>query len=427
MMEPSALVEEAREALGADRVAAGAAADAVAGVVPRLVGRPRDADDVCRLLAWADARRLAVVPTGGTTKVGWGSPPRIIDVALSTRRLTAVIEHRHEDLTATVQAGATLEAVNDALGARGQWLPCDPSWPDLATIGGVLATNDSGPRRHRHGAPRDLLIGITFVTPDGTLARAGGRVVKNVAGYDIGKLLVGSHGSLAVIVDATFKLQPRSPDSRTVEVGGVSAEALTGLARAVSSSEMVPSAVEITWPPARALVRFESVEPAVVRQAESAYAIARGLGATARILDAGEEAACWREHATRPWSGDAAVVGLGLPASQVGGELDWLGRVAEARGVAVAVAGRLAMGSLRVSLAGSSGAQVAILRDLRDRRLERGGHVLVLRASDDLRRAVDPWGPLGDAAPIMRAVKARFDPNGVLSPGRWPGAEEAHG
>ena len=154
---------------------------------------------------------------GAGTKTGWGAEPEA-DIVLSTAKLNAVLAHRHGDLTATVQAGASLAGVNRALADRGQWIPLDPPWADRATIGGLIATNDSGPRRHRYGAPRDLIIGIDFVRADGVAAKAGGIVVKNVAGYDIARLLTGSFGSLAVIVGATFKLFPLPPASRTVVI-----------------------------------------------------------------------------------------------------------------------------------------------------------------------------------------------------------------
>ncbi len=420
MHEPQQLLLEVADVVGAEMVEPGSPSNAVGDVIPGVVVTPPDIDAVCRLLAWADRRRVAVTPLGGGTKVGWGGVPPVVDVALSTRRLDAVIEHRHADLTATVQAGVTLDAVNRDLATHGQWIALDPCGSDRATIGGILATNDSGPSRHHHGAPRDLLLGVTFVTGDGTLAHAGGRVVKNVAGYDIGKLLVGSHGSLGVIVEATFKLLPRPEASRTVEVTTSSPHALTRCALQVASSQLVATAIEVVWPPPRALVRFESVERAVIEQAHAACEIARSHEAAARVLDADEEASCWREHASLPWAGDAAVVALGIAGSHVGRELEWLGDAATQSGLQVTVVGRLALGSLRVALRGPLDAQVSTVELLRARRRDTGGHVVLLRGSGELRRRVDPWGPLGDVARIMPAIKRRFDPNGVLNAGRWP-------
>ena len=170
------------------------------------------------MLEWASREKLCVIVRGSGTKLGWGPAPRQIDILMSTVRLNAVVAHRHGDLTATIQAGAKLGDVNRALAQHRQWIPLDPPSADRATIGGLVATNDSGPRRHRYGAPRDLIIGVEFARADGRLAKGGGIVVKNVAGYDLPRLLTGSFGSLGVIVTATFKLYPLTAASRTLIV-----------------------------------------------------------------------------------------------------------------------------------------------------------------------------------------------------------------
>ena len=164
------------------------------------------------------ANSTACSCAGRARSSGWGAAPRQIDILISTARLNAVVAHRHGDLTATIQAGARLGDVNRALAQHRQWIPLDPPSADSATIGGIVATNDSGPRRHRYGAPRDLIIGVEFARADGRLAKGGGIVVKNVAGYDLPRLLTGSFGSLGVIVTATFKLYPLTAASRTLIV-----------------------------------------------------------------------------------------------------------------------------------------------------------------------------------------------------------------
>ena len=200
------LLQTAVTLVGSAGVRVGEPADAIEGVVPGIVVEPASVDAVGGLLAWASREKLSVLARGSGTKLGWGPAPRTIDVLLSTAKLNAVVAHRHGDLTATIQAGATLGDVNRTLARHRQWIPLDPPSADRATIGGLVATNDSGPRRHRYGAPRDLIIGIEFVRADGLLAKGGGIVVKNVAGYDLPRLLTGSFGSLGVIVTATFKL-----------------------------------------------------------------------------------------------------------------------------------------------------------------------------------------------------------------------------
>ena len=164
---------------------------------------------------------------------------------LDMRRLNRVLAHAHGDLTATVEAGATLRDVNDALSRLGQWLPLDPPFADEATIGGILATNDSGPLRHRYGTPRDLIIGVQLATTDGVLSKAGGKVVKNVAGYDLSKLVAGSFGSLAAIVSATFKLSPMPEASKTMRVAVADDAALAQAVRTVMASQLEPIAFDV--------------------------------------------------------------------------------------------------------------------------------------------------------------------------------------
>src|SRR6185503_16635691 len=165
---------------------------------PAVVLEPADVQILGEMLRWANQERLSVVVRGAGTKLGWGNPPVRVDAVLSTLKLRAPVEHTAGDLTASLPAGATLADVNTLLAREGQRLAVDPRLRDRATIGGILATNDSGPWRYRHGTPRDLVIGVEMTLADGRSAKAGGRVVKNVAGYDLSRLLSGSFGSLAV-------------------------------------------------------------------------------------------------------------------------------------------------------------------------------------------------------------------------------------
>ena len=243
------LLVQAQSRLGQVSVRQSTDADSIDGVRSQVVAEPATGDEVAAVLGWASAEQLTVSVRGGGTKLDWGGVSNLVDLIVSTARLNRVIKHRHGDLTATVDAGTTLGTLNATLAAHGQWLPLDPPWSEQATIGGILATNDSGSRRHRHGTPRDLIIGITIVRPDGELAKAGGIVVKNVAGYDLSRLMTGAFGSLGVIVDATFKLAPVAPASRTVIVETDAVETLASVMADVQASTLTPSAVEVSCPP----------------------------------------------------------------------------------------------------------------------------------------------------------------------------------
>jgi glycolate oxidase FAD binding subunit len=334
---------------------------------------------------------------------------------LSTTRLASIVDHCAGDLTATVGAGMTLEAVNAALSRAGQWLPLDPPWADRATIGGIIAANDSGPRRHRHGTPRDLIIGVEFVRADGTVAKAGGKVVKNVAGYDLARMLCGSFGSLVVVTSATFKLSPFAAVSRTVVASVRDAAACAELATAIASAPLTPTALEIESPPHRVLVRFETTERAADAQADAAGALCRSAGAEATIVSGSEErdlwsgyeSAVWREHA------DSLIVKVSVLPSDVRELLD--------QGAAASVTGRATLGVLYLRWHGAETAGATWLEQLRSRIARRGGTAVVAAASRAFSGTIDPWGPIAAPRSLVAAVKSRFDPHNILNPGRGPG------
>src|SRR5256884_6112651 len=194
--------------VGNEYVRAATAADAVARAQPKLVIEPGTERELAEILRLSNEAGLAVIPRGGGTKLGWGNSPARADLILSTVRMTEIIEHAWADLTVTVEAGCTIQRLQETLAQHGQRLALDPLWPEKATVGGVLSTNDSGALRLRFGALRDLIIGATIALPDGTLASSGGKVVKNVAGYDLPKLVTGALGTLGVITRAVFRLHP---------------------------------------------------------------------------------------------------------------------------------------------------------------------------------------------------------------------------
>ena len=422
-MEPSgtaALLDQLVARSGGGEARVGTDADAIDGVRPLLVASPASGTAAAETLAWAVGEGLAVHVAGGGTKQAWGAPPASIGLLLTTARLGRVLEHRHGDLTATVEAGATLASVNMELAARGQRLPWDPPWPEQATIGGIVATNDSGPRRHDYGAPRAAIIGVSMARVDGQVAKAGGIVVKNVAGYDLSRLLTGSFGCLGVILTATFKLAPTPSASRTVEVTCGSLEAAAPVAAALANAPLTPTAIEVTSAPPRLLIRFESVETSVVQQAEEACAIVGGEGGAAAVLDGAAEAEAWRAHAAH-WDGDATLVKLTTVPAELFPTIARVRARAAGAGVEVSVAGRAALGVADLKLEGMEAAQASLIAHVREQLAPDRGAAVIRRASASLRRAVDPWGPIGDSRTVMQAIKHQFDPAGLLNSGRGPG------
>ena len=405
------------------------ASDAIDGVQPRFVVEPESPEALAAVLAWSAKERMSVVLRGSGTKLGWGRRPDAVDLVVSTRRLNRVLTHQHGDLTATIEAGAVLRGANVELARHRQWLPLDASFAH-ATIGGTLATNDSGPLRHRHGAPRDLLIGIHLATSDGRLVKAGGNVVKNVAGYDLGKLMSGSFGSLAAIVSATFKLAPLPASSSTLVVAFHEAGAMARAAAAIGSSQLDPAAFDLhVVADAGLKPRASAVRPAyrlLIQFAATQAAVDAQIAAARRLVAADDmetmsdtaEAELWQGHRQRIWAAPGTVLRFSwLPASLPG----VLALVADVGrlGAAVELVGRAGVGAGFVRVDGDSQVQIVAIEHLRARP-DLVGHVVVLRADAAVKQKVDVWGPSGDLAPLLRAIKQAFDPAGLLNAGRGP-------
>src|SRR6266571_4718676 len=254
---------------GRDHVRDAGPMDAIAGVPARYVAEPASTQEAAAVLRAAAAQDLAVVVRGAGTRQDWAVPPRRLDLILETRRLTGVVEHAAGDLIVVVRAGTPMAELQDKLAPAGQQLALDAG----GTVGGTVAANASGPRRMLYGTARDLLIGVTVVRADGVVAKAGGKVVKNVAGYDLGKLFAGSQGTLGVITEAAFRLHPRPAAVAwvTAEFGPAErAGAVTAVA-AAAGSPLVPSAVELDWPggsqrPLRVGVLLEGTGPGVAER-----------------------------------------------------------------------------------------------------------------------------------------------------------------
>ena len=400
--------------------------------------QPTNAGEVAAAMRRASDARQSIVIRGAGTKSGWGRPGGRVDAVLDMGRMNRILMHEHGDMTATIEAGATLRDVNQTLAAHRQTLPLDPPFADRATIGGLLATNDSGPLRHRYGTPRDLVIGIQLATTDGVLSKAGGVVVKNVAGYDLSKLVTGSFGSLAAIVSATFKLAPLPTASKTMKVSVRDASALGEIVRTMMSSQLEPMAFEIETgtqgslsTQSKLLIRFASLPTVVDAQITQAAAALKPFATAIDVVDGDAERAVWDAHATRLWDAPGAIVRASwLPANIANGltELANLktcatspsGRATPARlkSCATSVIGRAAIGAGLVRIDGDTASQARVIEQLRASTVF--GNIVVVRGSEALKGLVDVWGTHGDRQPLFDALKRAFDPNGVLNAGRGP-------
>jgi glycolate oxidase FAD binding subunit len=403
-------------------------ADAIDAVQPGIVVEPATAEAVAAVLAWARAEKRSVVIRGGGTKLDWGRPPRAIDVLLSTRGLNRIVRHEPGDLTVTAEAGVTVTALNQALGQHRQRLPIDVR-SDAATIGGAVATNESGPLRHKYGPPGDQLIGIAFATTDGRLAKAGGNVVKNVAGYDLGKLLSGSFGTFAAIVSATFKLAPMPPDACTLLLEFPSGERVSGAAAAIAASQVEPLALEVSAQLGRSqgmaprfglLARFAGMKTANTDQIAMAGQLAAPFGPAHTETVANEaDADLWRTYGNSLWSSDGAIIKLSwLPASlpRVLGALETLAASGDG---AVDFEARAAAGVGAVVIGGTVARQTAAIAQLRTLP-DVLPHVTLIRGDAALRGSVDVWQIPAASQPLLRSLKQTFDPAGILNASRGP-------
>jgi len=387
-------------------------------VHPQTVIEPGDEQELAAVLKLADAEGVAVIPRGGGTKLGWGNAPKRADVILSTSRLNRVVEHAWADLTVTVEAGCTVQYLQDTLARHGQRLALDPLWPDRATIGGVLATNDSGALRLRFGGLRDLIIGVTLALPDGTLAKSGGKVVKNVAGYDLPKLVTGAMGTLGVITRAVFRLHPLPKESRTVSTV---ARDFTGAQRvilAIQDSQLAHSALQLRYDDGASPqvdVLFEAtqsglsaqvdqlktlVSPVPLQESSSTVWKARNqLHENARIADC---------------SSITAKISI-LP-SQIGETLAAFAAAGAGHVRHSAVIQATGIGWLFME--GAPADMASALPDFCRKLFSDKGTLIYTDFHKSLPH-FQAWSGPAFAFPLMHAIKRQFDPKSTLNPGRF--------
>jgi glycolate oxidase FAD binding subunit len=445
-----------RDLLGSDSVESRAAVRAftVDGVAPQCVLFPATIDDLARCTATADAAGLAVIPVGNCTQLGVGRVPRQYDVALSTRRLRRILAHEAADMTVTVEAGLTVAELNTVLAAAGQRLPLDPPHPEHTTIGALIACDASGPLRLSQGKVRDLLIGITVVLADGTVINGGGRVVKNVAGYDLMKLFTGSFGTLGIIATATFKVRP-CPDNEAAFV--IPAANTAGAVRAaldVLGAPLEPLSVEALNCTAAAAVGTGTERAAVVigcgGAAEEVDVQHARLQAqfgveTVRVCAGAEQRRLSAAIRDLP-SGVAALPGpdgtqLPEPPSPTRGPMfhgctisvlpstlaDLLPRVEDRAaqcGLEIAALSHVGSGVVVVRTNAGPGGDVAFppfAEWLRPTVRAADGWVVFDQLPVSLKDRIDPWGADIPALQLMRSIKQTLDPRNRLSPGRFVG------
>jgi glycolate oxidase FAD binding subunit len=414
-------IEEFKNIVGADNVREATPQDAVEGVEPSFVVEPGSVEETSELMKLASREGLVVSPRGGGTKMHLGDPPASLDLIVSTARMNEVIEHVPGDQVVRVQAGLRLRDLQEQLSGSDQMLAIDP--PGMAgTVGGLVAANASGPRRYRYGTIRDLIIGVTVVLYDGTVAKAGSKVVKNVAGYDLSKLFTGSLGTLGIIATANFRLHPIPEASRTVAVEVESPERAAGAAQAVMRSQVEPTAVELHYgEDARLLtVLLESIPAGVEEKVETASFLLDPFGEVRALSD--EETDHLGPLTPPAASDDGAVIKIAAPPADLADVLGSVLGAAERRGLAhPRITGYAASGVTLVGFSGEEDAGAHFVEELREIWVRRGGSVTLQKAPPALKSRVGTWDNGGDYLGLIRRVKEKFDPRGGMNPGRFVG------
>jgi FAD/FMN-containing dehydrogenase len=407
------------------------------GSSPGTTGRPlevapQSSEAAAQVVQLAAKENLAVVPVGAATWIDAGNPLAHADLIINTRRMTRLIRHEPADLVATAESGLTLSAFQTQLASAGQWLPIDPPDDGRATLGGVVATGLGGPHTCGFGSPRSFVIGMRVLLADGRSIKAGGNVVKNVAGYDLCKLFTGSYGTLGLITELTFKLRPLPAESRTVVARG----SLTSLLSAGRKAfiQLAPVAIELisrrlakdlqltTSTDCALMMRFVGSARSVVTQTAQALKLLRDGGNQCATFD--EDAQPWAKLSALPLQSDDELKWrVALRPTDLAAFLGEMGELEEDEGSHPGLRWHAGLGDGRLRAIARTPVYhreaVRALERLRQKVENLGGSLAVESASDEIRNEFDAWGDFGSAAGLMQRVKAELDPRNSLSPGRF--------
>lgn len=404
---------------------------------------PASPEELSEILRSAQETGATVVPVGGGTKLPLGNPPRSASLAVLTSRLSGIVEYEPDNMTVSVLAGTPLLKLQEVLKKNSQFLPLDPPHPAKATIGGLVACNTSGPIRFRYGTIRDLLLGVKIVHAGGTRTKAGGKLVKNVTGYDMCKLYTGSLGTLGILTELTFKVQPRSEALATVLLSYSSPQAALEATQVFLRSDLLPDAMEV-WnapaieslmresgsPPWTLAVRFGEVAPAVEWQVNRLKEVlGQTDGELMRVLDSSESESWWDQAASArevSGGGEEATVKCSVlyhSTAETALRMEEMGKRLGARTALYCHAGTYVIYGHYEWV--PEGPPTEKLREeftaLRLHCAAQGGHTVVERVRPEVKRGFDVWGYGAPALEIMRRIKHEFDPRGILNPGRFVG------
>ena len=451
-MAEEAWVKQAEQIVGPENVTVEVECLRVRGwewPLPKAIAYPTNREQVGELVRLASAERLRVAPAGGMTKQRMGGIPQPIDLVVSLRRLNRVTDYQAADLTVSVEAGLPFQELEATLRSQGQMLPLDVPFAAEATVGGVLATNSSGPRRLAYGSARDMVLGVHFVTAEGKLAKSGGKVVKNVAGYDMTKLLIGSLGTLGILTDVTFRVFSVPPASLTLALGFSAVQAALEARSRILRSPFAPQAMELldaeagtllgdpALPPTpiTLLVRTAGPEAVIERVRRELPSLAGADRVTTTLSLTGEqELELWSsvQEFTPSFlraQPEGAVVKVSALLTQTGPMMEAAHRAASRNGLATATFVRAGIGIVFCYLwplpeshgASSVDRTAGACESLLGEANRLGGRAVVEWAPPEVKKKIGVWGPVRDDFPLMQRLKAAWDPQAILNPGRFYG------
>ncbi|WP_420840351.1 FAD-binding oxidoreductase [Argonema galeatum] len=396
------------------------------GTTSTCIVYPNTQEELAQVIACAYQQRWRVLPCGSGSKLSWGGVAKGVDVVISTSRLNRVIEHAVGDLTITVEAGAKLSDIQAILAKAGQFIALDPSYPETATIGGIVATADAGSLRQRYGGVRDMLLGISFVRADGQIAKAGGRVVKNVAGYDLMKLFAGSFGTLGIISQATFRVYPLPEASQTVVLIGTG-DAIAQATKTLLASALTPTAVDLRSTQVVTnlglgkgmglITRFQSMTESVKQQSTRLLEVGQTLGLQCSSYTGNDEAELWQKLAEQMWASGQEpeiICKIGMLPTAAVATLTLLDNISQQQGIGLIHAGS-GLGLLRFNPENA----LDCVTKMRSHCQSHSGFLTVLEAPISFKQQLDVWGYSGNALDLMRQIKQQFDPENILSPHRF--------
>jgi glycolate oxidase FAD binding subunit len=414
----------------------------IEGKTPNAVVLPQTIEEISEIMKIASSESLAVIPWGGGTKISFGREPSRADVVLCMSQLNQVLEHEASDLVAATQCGITLKEFQGVLKEKNQFLAIDPPHLDRgATVGGIMATNDSGPRRLRYGTMRELLIGIKVVRSDGAIVKGGAKVVKNVAGYDIPKLYVGSLGTLGIIVEGIFRLYPIPELSQTYLVSFSTPVEFQETVLSILNSSLVPTCLETLSPVLMdaisdklnlnlsrgeyaLAIRIESVGKAVRDQVSKVKDICGERGGEGILIEGGLEETLWEEIREFPWrnpGNNKAVCKVSVLITDVPRVFQALEELSTKSGLGIYSSARAGNGILIISIEGEMLPIIEATKSLCNLVSSLKGNMVIQDAPPFLKSQVDVWGEVGASIKVMERLKSHFDPKGILNPGRFVG------